>query len=178
MKVVEFAKDFKMTILELSAEGRKTLKISNIVKYLDEVIENPNQELPEANLTLDFRSLELDHESNLENFKAVIAAGQNAIRTMVLINGAATIAILAFIGNLSVSNQAQITIMAPTLLPFAIGTFLGGVTSGATYLTQWLYANQKTEKFGFAMNIICIIAGLSSFIAFLLGIFKVYFALI
>lgn len=38
-------------------------------------------------------------QSSLENFKAVISVGQNALKSILMINGGATVAFIAFLNN-------------------------------------------------------------------------------
>lgn len=178
MQVKEFAKDLRTTIEGIAATGKKTIKIVRLSAYLREVEEangdNSNFTSKDALNT----DRELAHQTNLENFKAVIVAGQNAIKTMILINGGAAVAMLAFIGNFAGKLQNGPSFLAPSLLLFAIGSFLGGSVSGLTYLSRWLFANEKTIDWGLRLNILCIVAGAASFGCFLAGVINVYFALV
>ena len=56
----------------------------------------------------------------------------------------------------------------------AIGALCAGMLSGATYLSQWLYAREKTEKAGFVMNLVCIALGLASYGTFIWGLVEAY----
>lgn len=52
-----------------------------------------------AELTALVNSSQQEHESNLEMLRATIATGQSALKSALLINGGAAVAVLAFIGN-------------------------------------------------------------------------------
>jgi hypothetical protein len=105
----------------------------------------------------------LEHESNLEAFRAVIQSGQNALRTCLLINGGAAVALLAFLGHL-VSNDisgAPMRAVATAMAAYVTGVLAGGLASGFTYLSQWFHADDW-DKTGFALNILSILLGLGS----------------
>jgi hypothetical protein len=123
------------------------------------------------------------HAANLENFKAVIAAGQNTIRTMLLLNGGAAVALLAYIGHLDATGTtvADVPKFAWCLLLFAVGSLCAALVSAATYLSQWLYGyttKPKLLKAGFIMNLVCIALGLASFVFFGWGMIAAHAAFI
>ncbi|MDQ7073427.1 MAG: hypothetical protein Q9N32_08265 [Gammaproteobacteria bacterium] len=109
-------------------------------------------------------------------FRSVITAGQSAIKSSFLLNGSAAVALLAFIGHLATIDKSYVAFFAPSLLPFAYGVLVIAVTSGFTYLSQWLYASEHKSAVtaGFVFNIICIVLGLSSYGFFLWGLFSTY----
>lgn len=115
----------------------------------------------------------MDHSSRLENFKALISAGQAAIRTMLALNGGAAVAMLAFIGHLATGDAAlTIPTFAGCLSLFAGGALAAGLVSGGTYLTQWLYARNDIPGFvraGHIRNVVVILVDLASFCLFAWG---------
>jgi hypothetical protein len=116
------------------------------------------------------------HEGQLEMFRAVITSGQNAIKTSFLLNGGAAVALLAFIAHLAEIDRKKVPQFGCTLLPFAFGVLAITITSGLTYLSQWLYANPEpvARKRGFCINTLCIILGILSYVMFVWGLFSVY----
>lgn len=76
---------------------------------------------------------------NVEGFKSVILSGQNALRSGLLLNGGAAVALLAYIGKLSVEASAHVSDFALPLLLFVVGALAVVVNSGVTYLGQWFY---------------------------------------
>jgi hypothetical protein len=90
-----------------------------------------------------------------------------------LLNGGATIAMLAFIAYLAESRPFSIPVLAPTIMPFAIGTFLSGVIYGGQYLAQHYYARGQTG-WGNCITLSCIALGVASYVAFFIGILFVY----
>jgi len=116
----------------------------------------------------------------IETFKAVIAAGQSAIRTSVTINGGASVAILAYLGHLAEHLPAQVPEFAGCLLPFGAGTLLAGCVSALTYCAQYAYAGNHAwhRTAGYAFNVSAILFGLASFLSFGLGIWNTYSAFV
>ncbi|MDQ0324335.1 hypothetical protein J2R99_000184 [Rhodopseudomonas julia] len=114
-----------------------------------------------------------ENSENLELIKAAIQAGQNAIRSIILINGGAAIAIIALLGHLAGADSGVMHDYAQCLLPFAAGTLLGGLMAGVTYLSQAAHAAGEGSK-GTTINNISIIIGLMSYAAFGLGVWWTY----
>jgi hypothetical protein len=79
---------------------------------------------------------------NQEMFKSVISAGQVALRSVILINGGAAVALLAFIGSIwdkSTIDNLTIKKLLISMAGFVLGVLLGGVAASLTYLVQLLY---------------------------------------
>ena len=152
---------------------------------MDQVIESPEDgsstlalEKYRADLQVWVEHHKRNHASDLEMFKSVISSGQNALRTAFLMNGGATVAILAFLGKLSDGNKAKIPIFSESLVMFVIGVLAITMSSGMTYLSQWFYHTSETWKLktGFALNIFAIVLGLSSYGFFIWGAIRAYMA--
>lgn len=113
---------------------------------------------------------------NLEGFKSVILAGQAALRSAILLNGGAAVAILAYIGKLSVDAPASVSQFAFPLLLFVLGALAIAVASGVTYLTQWFYFGGSAWQWrvGFALNMLSILLGLMSYGLFAAGTWLAY----
>ena len=84
------------------------------------------------------------HEWNLEMLRSVITTGQSALKSALLINGAAAVALLAFIGNVLSSKQGSVLIAG---IPCAMGYYVVGVlvaamAAGFTYLSQAGYGGE------------------------------------
>jgi hypothetical protein len=174
MTVKQFAKELKETVEGIKASGSTSIDCNNLIAYLDKIASSTHPDEYEQQNAALARHAEFTHQSGIEMFKSVIAAGLNATKTSMLLNGGAAVAMLAFIGHVADAKPDKVAILAPTILPFALGAFLIGLTSGGTYLSQWFYAKEKTETVGFILNIFCIAFGAASFIAFLWGLLRVY----
>lgn len=174
-------------IEELQKNGETHIECSKLIEYLQQATETPPQDLPpdhierlKARLQILVEAHKGDHASDLEMFKSVIQSGQAAVKTAFLMNGGASVAILAFIGKLTESNKQSIPDFAWTLTLFVTGVFLISATAGLTYLSQWLYAGESARKqeAGFVLNIGAIIIGLGSYGMFIWGMTAAYRAFI
>ncbi len=120
---------------------------------------------------------DIDREKSRELFRSMVTSGQNAMRSALLLNGGASIAMLAFIGHLaSTENRDSVPIFAPVLLQFAWGAFFITAASVFTYLTQWVHHKYKTCAFW--LNVFCMLLGVASLICFLYGLRSAYNAFI
>ncbi len=159
--------------------GLQAIPVDVLIKYLSEVSDADDEAARDeyrARLSHWVESHRLRHESDLELFRSVISSGQAAIKTSFTLNGGAALAMLAFIGHLAAVDQSQITAFSWTLLPFAAGVLITAIQSGCTYLSQWLYADERriVQKFGFGFNIGAILLGLASYVAFSIGVWWVF----
>ena len=71
-------------------------------------------------------------------FKAVIESGKTALTTVMLVNGGAAVALLAFIANMAakVDSPIKLYAIAGALMWFVMGVLLAALATGTTYLTQ------------------------------------------
>ena len=185
MNAQQFAEQMKELIQGIKDKGTAAIYCDNLITYFDEVQNSPPEKSSEVELERYKAELQLAIEQNknyhvaqLELFRSVISLGQNAIRTSFLMNGGASVALLAFIGHLAAIKPACIGVFASSLIPFLIGVLVMTMTSGFTYLSQWLYSSekQKIQKAGFGVNVLCIIMGLSSYVFFIWGMIRAYHA--
>ena len=180
MSAKSFATQMRLLIEDIKSKGTVAIYCDNLIRYLSEVENSPDAELTasdleryKADLQNWIESNKHQHESDIEMFRSVITAGQNAIKSSFLLNGGAAIATLAFIGHLVEFNLERVAVFSACLLPFTYGVLAVAVTSGLTYISQWFYAssNQKVIEWGigFKLNIVCIVLALSSYGFFVWG---------
>lgn len=183
MSAKSFAAQMKAMIEDIKAKGTAAIYCDNLIAYLQQVQGSPEQELSpmelehyKANLQNWVETNKRNHEGQLEMFRSVITSGQSAIKSSFLLNGGSAVALLAFIGHLAQVKPALVATFAECLMPFCYGVLAVAVTAGCTYLSQWFYASSKScaRKIGFALNILCIVLGLSAYGFFLWGLFSTY----
>ena len=120
------------------------------------------------------------HNWDIEGFKQVIALGQSALKSIMLINGGASVALLAFISNLATNTSAKLQIppFAESLRYFVIGVFLSSAAFAPTYLSQSFFDGEKKwqQHTGLTFQIITIAIGIFSFISFFYGADAAYHA--
>lgn len=84
-------------------------------------------------------------QSSLENFKAVISMGQNALKSILMINGGATVAFIAFLNNnlgkfLQSGDLSKFfTPLWLALVMFGVGTVMASLGIALSYLAQGDY---------------------------------------
>ena len=185
MSAQEFAEQFKEIIQDVKEKGTAAIYCDNLIAYLDDVAKNPSENPSEielekykADLQLHIEENKSSHASQLEMFRSVISSGQNAMRSSFLLNGGASVALLAFIGHLAAIKPENVVTFSKVLLPFVLGVLAMTMTSGFTYLSQWLYGNYdpNSQKWGFRLNIVCILLGISSYFFFMWGMCRAYLA--
>jgi len=106
------------------------------------------------------------HESKLEDRRLLIAAGQSSMKTSILINGGAAVALLAFVGHLVGSgNNALVPGFAVSLVCFVMAVLSGALSLGVTYVTLSSYSAEKTNR-GNITNYIAVVLVALSFALF------------
>lgn len=115
------------------------------------------------------RAAELAFET--EMFKSVIIAGQAALKSAILINGGATVALLAFIGNIfEVSQNSEVvTKLSYAMFCFAIGVLSGAIASSVVYMAQFVGAYKKL-CLGHILNGFSWVLVILSYILFFIGV--------
>lgn len=183
MSAKEFASQLKQTIVGLKNSGTDAIHCDNLIVYLNEVINSPSPIVTEtelehykAQLQIMVETEKRNHASDIEMFRSIIQSGQNAVKSSFLLNGGASVAMLAFIGKLTEEQQSKIPEFANSLTIFVIGVLAIAIASGFTYLSQWFYAEDEAwkQKTGLGMNIVSILLGLSSYGFFIWGMCRAY----
>lgn len=176
MTVKEFASELKAAVLDIKSRGQQFVRCDDIINYANRVIDSAEAEPSVVDMEGYRAALQGHNESSLEMFRSVITAGQAAIRSSLILNGGAALALLAFIGHLAQFNASKVNDFAECMLPFTVGALAIVVVSGFTYLSQWLYASASSiaRKAGGCLNICCIVLGGTSYCLFAWGLCEVY----
>ena len=163
---------------EVLASGQQFVHVPTLLQFLFEVerdapIASETRKLQhESNLT----AYRAQHEASLEMFRSVLAAGKAALTASILVNGGASVALLAFLGNswkANIGQPAQALVFAMVL--FAAGVLAGAIASGLTYVTQFCYSREWARSgVGFHIGTIILVA--ISYVLFACGIVTAYHA--
>jgi len=111
---------------------------------------------------------------------ALIRAGADyalaAIRGLILINGAAAIALLAFLGDAATNSGLppdKLRIFGDAMILFGWGAFLGALTAGFSYLAQILFTEKPSWIWcGNVMRFVAISTAIGGFALFLVALEK------
>ena len=117
--------------------------------------------------------------SNLEMFRATVQYGQAALKSVILINGGASVALLAFIGNIFSNNIVEPKILiglSNSLIGFVLGVLFSAVAVGLTYLAQSCFGlmSKGGKLAGHVLNGIIISLVISAYYLFFYGAFEAY----
>lgn len=199
MSAEKIVEQIKSNVLaEAIRTGSNFIDADVLLEYLEQVKNSAEVQIEteKLNTTIRLKNYEALSSQALEMFKAVIAMGQSAIRNAVLINGAAAVAMMSFIGNAASKsgNCGLEKTVSVALAMFAYGALAGAISSGATYLTQvifsYCYANDmktnienfgkehpekidhftKTKILAYSFQGIAILSGITSYLFFYRGI--------
>lgn len=185
MDAKDFAQELRNIVDDLKTKGVESIRSENLIKYLDEALRDLSTSERPSEATIERYKAELqkwveEHKNiqaqGVEMFRSVIQAGQNALRTAFLMNGGASVALLAFVGHLSSVAPEKVPALAPSLAVFVGGVLVAALASGVTYLSQWFYAGEPSsqKKIGFALNIAAILLGLGAYGVFGFGMWRAY----
>lgn len=191
MSEVTSIQKVRAAVVDVEQSGQKSVDIQALLNFLTSV---------ESELPLDIEMMKLNHATKLahdkalhdgalaqykaevdgqnEMFRSVIDTGKTALTTSILVNGGATVALLALIGNLlAKAVPGQAAILAPGLLSavvsFAAGVLLGAVATGATYCTQYCYHHEHSKS-ATTFHIATFVFVVSTYVAFAIGVGLAY----
>lgn len=106
---------------------------------------------------------------DLENFRQIISLSQNALRSAMLINGGAAVALLAFAGNL-LQNGGDPTPFTCALAMFGGGVAISAIAASTTYAAQYFYGAVDKLKFGKIFHFITVLLFMLAIGMFVWGI--------
>ncbi len=111
----------------------------------------------------------------LEMFRSVMEFAQHALKTIILINGGAAVAVLAFIGN--IWRKLQGMDVAGALVTsegwFAGGVLLGAVATGTSYFAQYFYERKTFDKWAIGFHVVTVALVVGAYASFGLGIYSI-----
>lgn len=162
-------------VRSLVTEEKKTIDPLKLSAELDRILQQ--SENSQEHLRRKYnRRMELWKEARVEMMRAVISFGQGAIRSLILINGGAAVAVMTFVGNLKSRHENGAETLAQSLLLFALGVVAAAIVAGFAYVTQYLYDSSagRLPKLGIAFHIIAIVSAAVSLGLFVCGLLKAY----
>jgi len=110
----------------------------------------------------------------VEMLKATMEYGGAAIKSSLLINGGAAVALLAFVGKIwGPESKAQIQDLSCSLIIFVMGVAFSAMAMGAAYFTQFYYTHNN-EGAGNTWRAVAAGLVIFSYILFVSGAFTAY----
>ncbi|MFQ5673262.1 MAG: hypothetical protein ACE5G9_09215 [Nitrospinales bacterium] len=140
----------------------------------------PEQQRDYYNAQNQFTLAQYNHQYRrdwmIASIKASVDLAGIAIKSALLINGGATVAILAFLGNF-LSKDAQKTVvlnaLASPLGYFSLGVVTAAIGSGLAYCSQRSYL-EEWNKAGICFNLLAVIFIVATYGAFIFGACDTY----
>lgn len=129
-------------------------------------------------INYDLEKIRQDSYHHAEN--SIITLGQGAIKSAVLINGGAAVAMLAFIGNVwgkEGLTHDVVILLANSVIHYAYGVLFAAGAAGTTYVTLQVQLFGY-EKWGWFMQFITIVLVGASYYYFYLATNQAYNAFI
>ncbi len=187
MEAKNLLRDLRAALDQAQERKLTALNVSALRNYLDdwERGEAENQRVSATEYQQQIEEwkarLTADTAHSIEMFKAVLEAGQTALKTAIVINGGAAAALLATLADV-IRSQSPNQLLAPlgqSWLLFMIGLGSAGVATAFRYLSQATYAasmyaevEAKKSKYyrgGDWLRNLAVLTGLSSYVLFFCG---------
>lgn len=192
MSAQQLIEAHRTALKEAEASGLTAIQTATLHKIFDDLEKQlalgPNQPHPleiekfRSDLTGSLAYQEHIHNWSLEGFRQIIALGQSTLKSMMLINGGAAVALLAFLGNLITrsGSSENIVAFAGSMRLFVIGVFLAAVAYATTYFSQLFYDGEKDwqRRTGLVFHVVTSLVGAASLAAFLWGAHAAYIGFI
>jgi hypothetical protein len=159
MNAIEVVDEIQKAVEEVKQIGRKTIRVTALEKYLAEfkvLAGSIESSKTGHNLTLaqynaewetSLAQFNAEHELGLEHAKVASQAGHFALKSAILINGGASVALLAFLDKLWESttvHKALVMDMPLVLILFVMGVLSSAIAAGLNYLAA-CFGRQETE---------------------------------
>ena len=179
MDTKELIANIRAALANVQASGQQFVAVQSLLQYLFEL----ERGAPEAN---EVRRLQhesslafyrAEHEAGLQMLRSVIDSGTTALTSSILINGGATVALLAYAANLFSKGQTSNlgAALVTALVCFAFGVLSGAVAAGAGYITQYCYYRRwNRSAAGFHIGSVVLIV--ASYALFAGGVIAAYHA--
>jgi hypothetical protein len=162
---------------KLRAAGQQVVDIASLASFLRAV---------ESHAPVDTEIRKLQHDSALAQYKAerdiaiemlrsIFETSKTALTTSILVNGGASVALLALIGSLAAGKPATAIPLALiyALVAFATGVLFGAIATGTTYVTQYCY-EQHFRRSALGFHVFTVVLVLGTYAAFATGVVAAY----
>lgn len=207
MGIKKIIEKIENDVMIAKQQGNPAIDSDKMLSYLGQLKEGAQVELEVSRELARYA-----HERNIEYFKAtiedirtkstnmltaILETGASAAKSIILINGGAAVALLAFLSNAWGKGivGCGVGVLVGALYMFGLGVFLGAVTMGLRYFSQACFGealnqniqvvldNMKNQtdnsppkswfyKAGYFFMGLAICSGLGAYIMFLIGINK------
>lgn len=181
MDAKEIIRKLTNDVTVVENNGGTSVNIAALKTYLAELEKSATTSIEFTKLSHDSKLTEYkaQRESDLEMFRSVIQAGILALRTPILINGGAAVALLAFIGNIWTKSQSASVAgsLTSAMLFFVIGVLCGGLATAGTYFSQFCYRH-RYNKTAVTFHSFTVLTAVGAYVLFGFGAYSSYAAFV
>lgn len=113
-----------------------------------------------------------------EMFRTIFTYGEHAVKSVLLINGGAAVALLAFVGNI-LARGIRTSLASDYSLPLAyysFGVLAGSLAMGSSYITQYSYVHFR-QRCGIVWHWVTATLVASAYVCFGVATFLCYEAI-
>lgn len=160
--------------------GTAAVDIHLLINYLQNVENDPSASAAaseEIRLVQENENRRTDAKLALERdnaiYREVNKAGDEAARSLFLLNGGAAISALTFVGHLASVQPSFVPSWGSPLAWFGVGAFLATGIYSLKYLAHWTWGRNPPGWqmiVGNILNVAAIMCGVASFVTFALGV--------
>lgn len=175
--------DLKSELLTLQQKGRKFLAIEKLVQYCDIADDCTSDAVRSEAEDRDYKHRmdvwRVEVESGRQGTQIVNDSAFHALKTLVLLAGGSSAAVLAFLG----ATWSAVTPAIRAGLAAGLGFFGSAVIGaafayGLTYLTLLCFFEYEAQKTGNFLRILTILLVASCYVAMIFGLLQCYKAII
>lgn len=156
MKVSEVIQIYSAAIRDAAEQGAEFVPLSELQRVHGEIVRMVAESVDDvavgeaaleclkADLAGSIETAKAANESNLEMLRATLMTGQTALKSAMLINGGAAVAVLAFLGNAWAKDVPRqvLTEASYGLSLFVWGVLAAAAATGATWVSQAGYGDE------------------------------------
>lgn len=161
--------EIQSELTKLEKAGHQDVSVKALQEYISKLKDHTSnsQEFRKMQFQGNIEKYKEDRAEWRELFKATSTTAHSALRTIILINGGAAVALLAFLGKVWGSTVSHIYLddFAVALFIFVCGVLSAALSTGFTYLSQHCYTYHN-DKFGNITRAIANAMAACAYIAF------------
>lgn len=112
-----------------------------------------------------------EHEAKRPLVEAVMRFADLAVRSLLILNGGAALAILTYAANATKTGSTYGEELASLVWYFGVGAFLSAATAGLAYVAQVCFSELSSEgnlnnRWGHRVRVVALVVGIASLAAF------------
>ena len=192
MQPKEVIDAIKTAVLQVKAQKQEVISVDAMVNYLEVLKSEINnaEVIDKKKSEVDLAVFRAEHERNIahyeaqqlhsiEIFRSVIAYGQAVLKSAILINGGAAVALLAFIGNIWAKGISQdaVNSLTSSIAFFAYGVLVAALGTAGSYFTQYCYY-EGFHRAAIVFHVLTVLIVICAFMLFGFGAWESYQAFI